>query len=294
MKLFSTLHPALLMTYFMSVILIAMFSSDPITGACALFGGGLFCCTLFPMKKNLKNAGFDLLIIALLAVCNPLFSHNGVTVLFYLNDKAVTAESILYGAGAGLTLCAVLRWFAAFSEIMTSDRLLYLFGKTAPKLSLALSMSLRFVPLYLRQAKKVAETQKALGMFSGQSRTERIRSRVSVLSSVIRWALENAMETALSMNARGYGAKKRRTSCALFRFGPVDAAVASAAIPLLLFLIIGISFRPAAFAYYPEITPIPVTPLSVSLYAAYLLLCLLPFITEISEKTLWICYESKM
>lgn len=86
----------------------------------------------------------------LMAIINPLFSHAGATMLFYMKDgNPVTLESILYGIGAGVMLAGVVSWFSVFNVVMTSDKFMYLFGKAIPAASLLLSMvsSLR-APFY--------------------------------------------------------------------------------------------------------------------------------------------------
>ena len=48
----------------------------------------------------------------LMMVINPLFSHEGATMLFYLKDgNPVTLESILYGVGSVLCWPA---WYPGF------------------------------------------------------------------------------------------------------------------------------------------------------------------------------------
>ena len=51
----------------------------------------------------------------LMMVINPLFSHEGATMLFYQKDgNPVTLESILYGVGSGIMLACVVSWFSVF------------------------------------------------------------------------------------------------------------------------------------------------------------------------------------
>ena len=73
---------------------------------------------------------FGMLPVCLLAAAaNPLFSHAGATMLFYLKDgNPVTLESIVYGLASGLMLAGVISWFSVFHEVMTSDKFMFLFG----------------------------------------------------------------------------------------------------------------------------------------------------------------------
>ena len=48
-------------------------------------------------KAILSDMGFYLPLFLLVAVTNPLFSHNGVTPLFFMNGNPVTLEAVVYG-----------------------------------------------------------------------------------------------------------------------------------------------------------------------------------------------------
>ncbi len=91
----------------------------------------------------------------------------------------------MYGLAAGGMLAAVLMYFSFLNEVMTSDKIIYLFGKTAPSLALILSMTLGFVPRIRRQFSKTADAQKCLNRGTGG----KIKSSVNLLSAVITWSL---------------------------------------------------------------------------------------------------------
>lgn len=99
----------------------------------------------------------------MVAVTNPLFSHNGVTPLFFLNGNPVTLEAFAYGAAIAVAVIGVMLWCKCMGEIMSSDKFLWLFGRPFPKISLVLSAALRFIPLFVRQSKEVSRAQKARG-----------------------------------------------------------------------------------------------------------------------------------
>ena len=85
-------------------------------------------------RKTVKVFVFGMLPACLvMMVINPMFSHEGETILFYLdNGNPITLESILYGIGSGTMLACVVSWFSAFHEVMTSDKFMYLFGRVIP------------------------------------------------------------------------------------------------------------------------------------------------------------------
>ena len=162
------LNPFVLFFYFAATAGISMFSMNPVIQIFSLAGALSFFFVRNAGKKtgmHLPLLGLALLVIML----NPLFQHNGATVLFVLNGNPITAEACIYGAVSALMLLATLYWFRSFSELMTSDKILYLFGRISPKLALLLSMAMRYIPLFGLQLKKTAQVQKAMGNFKEEN-----------------------------------------------------------------------------------------------------------------------------
>jgi energy-coupling factor transport system permease protein len=179
---------------------------------------------------------------------------------------------------------------------MTSDKFLYLFGKLIPALSLIISMALRFIPRYKAQIKRITNAQRGIGKdVSSGKLIDRIKSALSVLSVMITWALENAIETADSMKSRGYGLKGR-TAYSNYRFDARDRILLIILIVLIAVTITAIATHtisilyfpmflmndPAGFASAPGLTYAP-----YAVYAVYLIICILPMILNIKEDIVW-------
>ena len=293
MRFFERYHPAALLAYFAAVLLIAMFAGSPLTAALALAGGLCFAATMTTAKEKLADLTFYLPLVLLVTVTNPLFSHNGVTPLFFLNGRAVTLEAILYGAGLGVTLWAVLLWCRCWSRIMTSEKLLYLFGRVIPKLSLVLSMALRYVPLLRRQAKKLERAQQVLGLYASERYFDRLRSKLAVYSGLVGWSLENAVEVSRSMKARGYGLKGR-TAYANYHFTRRDAALLTFSLCAAgLYLTAGV-LGYGSFTYYPALSGIDTRPLALAGEAAFAALAFAPFLIEGRQTLQWNFCKSKI
>ncbi len=293
MKAFGNYHPTVLMFYFLSVLLVSMFVVNPVLQILALLGGVLFTAMLIKQKDALSNIGFYIPMFLMIAITNPLFSHNGVTPLFFLNGNPVTLEAFIYGIFIAVMIVGVMLWCKCYSEIMTSDKFLYLFGRVIPKLSLVLSMALRFIPQFKKQMHKVSSAQKAMGLYSSKSYVDRIRSTMRVFTAMISWSLENSMETSASMKARGYG-MKGRTNFSLFRFGKSDGIVLSVSLLLLVFTLWGVVSGETVFYYYPRISDLNLSFVACLIYFAFGILSLLPFITEVKEALIWKYYISKI
>ena len=104
MQTIEELHPISTTIYFLAVMGIVMFCTNPIMIACAWAGAVLY----FLARNGRGHAKLHIsfaVLFAVLALVNPMVSHNGVTVLFVMNDNPVTLEAFLYGVNNS---CSVL------------------------------------------------------------------------------------------------------------------------------------------------------------------------------------------
>ena len=123
MNLFKTYHPVVNFLYFFFVILFSMISINPLILAISLVGGIAYSVLL----KGSKAVRFGILymipLLVVSAVMNPLFNHEGVTVLgYFASGNPLTLESIVYGICAAMMIVCVIEWFSCFNEVMTSDK----------------------------------------------------------------------------------------------------------------------------------------------------------------------------
>lgn len=258
-----------------------MFFNHPMILGISLISAILYAVVLQGWKKALKfNLLFMLPMLIIVALINPLFNHSGVTILFYLdNGNPITLESIIYGLVMSVMLIQVIIWFSCYNIIMTSDKFIYLFGRIIPALSLIFSMVLRFVPKFKAQLKVISNGQKCIGRdITNGNILMRARHGVTILSIMVTWALENAIETADSMKARGYGLKGR-TAFSLYRFDNRDKGMFGVMLILLVIFIIGVSMGNTFVQYNPIIIINGIVPMSLSSFFTYfifLVFCLIP------------------
>lgn len=285
MRGFTELNPAVLMVYYLCAIGTAMFCMNPVVIVLSLSGAAALFVTVSE-KNSLKLHISFIVLFLILALINPIWYHNGVTVLFVVNDSPITLEALLYGVFAAAMIIGVLYRLRTFTMIMTTDKLLYVFGRLSPQLSLVLSMALRFVPMIRAQTVKVRCTQKALGIYREDNIADTLKGEMRIFSIIATWALENGIITADSMEARGYGTHSR-TSFSVFRFRRGDALfLALTVIPAVVF-ITAIASGEAAFTFYPAVSEITATPLSVAGYCSYGFISFLPCIMEWKEDIRW-------
>lgn len=292
MKGTDSYNPVVIAIYFLAVTGIIMFCIEPVLLSLSLLGALLFYF-LRNGGKNMRSHLFSLALFAVMALINPLVSHNGRTVLFVINDSPITLEALLYGVAAATMIISVLYWFRLFTQIMTSDRLLYVFGKLSPKLSLVISMGLRYVPLFGRQAKKIRQTQKALGLYKDRTLIDRARGDVRVFSVMTTWALENGIITADSMTARGYGIG-RRSHFSIFKLRAKDLILLSLTIVFFAITCVCIALGALDFSFYPSAKWEALSSASVLGYVSYGALVLLPTFIEAEEIIRWKYLKSKI
>lgn len=279
-------HPIVDMLYFTTVISCAMVFNHPVciaAGFCAAF--------VYSLMLGKKNT-YIVWLAVVTAVLNPLFNHAGVTIICYLpGGNPLTAESIEYGIASAVILATVILYFSCFNEIMTSDKILYLFGRAAPSVSLILSMTLRFVPDFKRCIRGIADAKKAAGE-DVSTTFGKIKSGVDTLSAAVTYCLENAVETSDSMQARGGGGK--RCTYSIFRFDKRDKKMLVLLLLLLFYVLAAAFFGEFHFAYFPKIKRADISLYGIGAFAAYAILCFVPVITGIKEELVWKSLKSKI
>ncbi|MDD4699258.1 MAG: energy-coupling factor transporter transmembrane component T [Oscillospiraceae bacterium] len=291
---FSGLHPIVNFTYFTAVILFSMFFMHPVFLGFSLVSALIYSIYLNGIKAAKFNFLYMLPLLLLVALINPLFNHEGVTILLFINDNPITYESIIYGIASATMFISVIIWFSCYNSVVTSDKFIYLFGKIIPSLSLILSMTLRFVPKFKAQIKVISNAQKCIGRdVSNGNVLQRARNGIKIISILITWALENSIETADSMKCRGYGLKGR-TSFSNYRFDKRDKSVLGTICGLILLMIFGMVLGENTIDYFPSIIFKEITIISAIVYIGYAALLLIPVALNIMEDIKWYHLKSKI
>ena len=292
---FAQYHPLVNFLYFTLVLVFSMVLRHPLAQ-----GVSLLCACIYAVQAEGQRAVLFCLkwclpVFLLTALFNPAFSHEGVTILLYLpTGNPLTLESILYGVSAGVLLVTVMVWFMNSSRVITSDKFIYLFGRVIPALSLVLSMTLRFIPKFKSQLAAVVEAQRSIGRDISQGGLlRRMKLAVSVLSIMITWALENAMDTADSMKGRGYGLPGR-TAFSIYRLDDRDRMALLWLGFCGMYLICGTISSAFGFRYFPSIRCASLNVVTLSFHLVYLLLCATPIFLNALEDRKWKAIVSDM
>lgn len=220
---FARCHPVVPLAYFVAVIVVAAVVQHPAYLLAGFVAGAVYLLMLQGGRGLLVLAGL-VPVFVLVSAINPLFNTRGNHVLFEVLGRPYTGESLAQGMAVAGMLVGMLVWFACYSRAMTADKLTCLFGNLAPALSLVTVMALRMVPSLTRKARQILVARRCVGLGGGSSVRERAGEGLYVLSGLVDHALEGSVETASSMNSRGYGSG-RRTAYKPYRLTGRDVAL---------------------------------------------------------------------
>ena len=291
MRFFDNLHPAVSMAYFVLVLVLTLICMHPVMVVLSFLGASWFSIRLRGLKSYGRTMCFVGPMFILIALANPLFNHRGVTPLFEINHLWYTLEATIYGLVSACSLCSVVMWFTGYQKVMTSDKFLYLFGKPFPGTALLITMTLRFIPQLQQNRREIKQAQAMLNE-KGTRLFQKLGMALRNLSVLLTMSLENAVETADSMKARGYGAR-RRTTFHLFRFDGRDARTLGAIIAISGVVILARCFGHGYMEFYPRMTPLVLGAASYTMFVFCAVLMILPGILETKEAIRWRSCVSK-
>ncbi|MHB8124719.1 MAG: energy-coupling factor transporter transmembrane component T [Desulfitobacteriaceae bacterium] len=286
-KVFFATHPIVSFTFFALIIIFTILFQHPVFVGVSLTAA-LFFSWLLSGGQGIKfSVIFCLPMFLLIALANPLFNHRGKTVLFFLSDNPITLEAVFFGLCAAASLVAVVLWFSCYSKVITSDKFLYLFAGLAPTVALLITMTLRMIPKLKVQLQAVLSVQQAIGMDVRTGNViQRLQRSMRVISTLLSWSMEDGMETADSMKARGYGLRKR-TTFSLFKFDRRDGLILSIELCLAGICLTGFLLGYGTMRFYPSVAPLKTSVPALSLYTVFCLLAFLPVLIELRENIKW-------
>ena len=287
---FAGCHPAVNLIFFLFAIGITMFSTSPAFLAVTLVFSWIYSILLSGKRAIKSNLIFTIPILIIMTVINTMFTHNGATVLFYVNNSRITLEALLYGLAAAVLLSSIIVWFSCFNVVMTSDKLIFIFGKAAPVLGLTLSMIFRFIPLLKARFREISMGQRCMGRHVTGGFMAKLRQVTKEVSILISWSLEAAIETSDSMEARGYGLPGR-TSFHLFKMTPTDKVLLTGISISGIIGAVGCALGKTSIYYYPKVVLGQWDIMTVITFAAYIALLAVPVIADILGEIKWQQYR---
>lgn len=284
---FQSLHPLTCFIYYIGVMIFIMVFTHPvflITALCMM----IVINMLHDGGKELRRwMGLYLVIGLFVLIVNPLFSHRGSHILGYFLDNPITLESILYGFVMMLSIMTILTAFVSYHQIVTPGKFLYLFSSVSPKSALLVMMAQRFVPLLRRRLQQISIVQRTRGVSSLQGPLKkRLRDGMKQLQVLLTWSLEEALQTADSMNARGYGTTQRSA------YEHYVMAKRDRTLWVLMLTTAAICFSGWGAGYgkltiYPRLESMALSPLEWLSYGCFCIFLAIPAVVEGRELLKW-------
>lgn len=277
---FERLHPFTLLLWFAVTLSVTVLSSDPVFAVLSFLFAAAFRISDASRPVTFRAALGLLLFMAMMTLLNPLFSHHGATVLFFFRDLPVTREALFFGLFMSFTVAASLLWCGALSRCMKSDKVIFLFGRALPRLAVLISLTLRFVPLYKERYKSIADAQRAAGLYDDSTLPRHIKTSLGIFGALMTMILEDSIETADSMRARGI-TLRGRTFYSDYRMHAYDVPILAVTLCTAAYFAAARALGFTAYSFYPIMTALPVSAQAVTAYAAFGLLTALPVLTEV-------------
>jgi energy-coupling factor transport system permease protein len=205
-----SLHPSVLLLYYAGGMTFGMLLFHPLLLLCGCAASVLVNALADGGREGrrwfLPAAGGLLIVI----IVNPLLSHRGRTVLYYWGDIPITLESVVYGVTMAASLLNLIALFVSYRILMTEHKFLFLFARLSPKAALLTMMASGLVPRLRRRLQELMLVQKTRGITVTEgSLAQRARNGTRLVGTLLSWTLEDALQTADSMQARGYGTGPR-------------------------------------------------------------------------------------
>lgn len=286
---FEQCHPAVNLIFFAAVLTGTVTFRHPV-----FLGISFLCAVFYSVKRNGRKAlWFDLVLLPLVAAFALWYSsyhHFGATVLRHnFIGNSMTLESLVYGVVLGFVIAGVMVWMSCVYAVFSSDKVVYLFGRISPRLSMFLAILLRMVPRMKREAKRIHRAQQGIGRGANQGNLfQRLRNCLRIFSILVTWTIESLVTASESMQSRG-SSIRGRTAYSVYRFDNRDRAFVVALFAFLTVTLMAVLLRQTDMVYDPRILWNPATPMSWLFYGGYAALCLMPPALE-----LWTEYRFRL
>ena len=285
---FEKCHPVVNFIYFTTVIAGMIVFQHPIFLLISFV-----CAFIYSIKRNgLKALVFNVILlpcVAAYAFYYSSYNHFGVTVLQQnMIGNNMTLESLVYGFVLGFVIAGVLIWFSCVYSVFTTDKVVYLFGKVSPRLSLFLAIILRMVPRIKKEAEKINTAQRGIGRGANQGNVfQRLRNSIRILSMLITWTIDSLTLVSESMRSRGSSLRGRK-AFSIYRFDNRDRAYVVSNFACLTVIFMAVMLKQTDILYDPRILMNPITTMSYLFYAGYAAFCLMPLGLELwTEYRFW-------
>lgn len=277
--LMQNLHPASALTYLAVLLMIVLALAHPllIVGVLAVVvlalgevdGLGIW-------KTYLKLSGG---LVALIMVVNPMMTRAGETLIWrgppfpVIGPLTISLEAVVCAAVASVKLIDVVSIFCLYNLMVHPDKIMNVLSRFAFKFALMSSLAARMFPSMIRRLESIREAQASRGVdFRAGTPRERVRKYAILLNVLLLSSLEDSLDIAEAMRARGFGTGKR-SSYRRDVLRPRDAFCLGGNLTAVFLAVLGRFKGYIDFDFYPylgALFPVPATPVFLAAILAAL------------------------
>jgi energy-coupling factor transport system permease protein len=182
----------------------------------------------------------------------------------------------------------LLTFFVTYRLVMTEQKFLFLFTRVSPKAALIAMMAMGLVPRLRKRMQELMLIQKTRGVTVAEgSMMTRARSGARLVGTLLSWTLEDALQTADSMQARGYGTGTR-SSYLGYRFRKRDGLTLIGFGCIAILLIMTWGYGHGFLSIYPRLGSIALSSGDIAALVAYLVFLFLPLVLEWRDRRAWL------
>lgn len=250
-NVFHSYHPAVAFSFLACALAFTMACLQPLFAAVSLAGALVCSAVCRGGKATLLSLRWVVPLCLVVAAANPFFVASGSTELFHVGQRAIYLEALAYGLCSGGMFAAVFLWFASYAACMDSENSLALFGNVLPVVTLMVSQVLRLVPQFVSRGRAVAAVQDAASSAAPAGKRDAARGRMRIVSVLMGWGMEDALERSDAMRARGYDCGARRSTYRRYRLGAGDAVVLLVVFALAAASAAGAWAACSGYSFYP-------------------------------------------
>jgi energy-coupling factor transport system permease protein len=205
-------------------VLLAAFLLPPPAVAATAIVLILAAATAGRLTAMLTSLRVPALLLVSIVVVNALFFPGGRDVLASLGPLALTREGLAFGlAAAGRLLVAFAASILFLQATLPDDLLESLVARGAShRFAWVVLSAMQAVPRLQATTAAVLEAQQARGLVLTGSLARRARALVPLVGPVAVGALLEVRDRTLALEARGFGAGRRRTAYRVVADPPVD------------------------------------------------------------------------
>lgn len=258
------INPRALSAWSAAALVVVLTSTNPVYRALVLLVALNLLLSLRRPDAALRWLFIAVGVASALAVLfNILLSHTGAHIIVMLPDQIpgiggpITTESVIYGLDVALGLAAAVLAVAPLSRVVHPHDLIDAFPRPLQRTAALTGAAVNLVPAVARNAVAISEAQRMRGRGGTRFRDWHAAAAPIVLS-----ALDDSLQLAEAMEARGFGSG-RRSRFAIARLDMPALMVIAGAVSALVLTVVARStgaladWYPFPVARFPDVAVLP-------------------------------------